>query len=67
MPEISRFFGIRITMYYADHQPPHFHAQYGDDKALVDIENGVITDNKEKMEVTKKEIATTYTYEKTAD
>jgi hypothetical protein len=31
------------------------------------IENGVITDNKENMEVTKKEIATTYTYEKTAD
>lgn len=29
MPEISRFLGIVITMYYADHPPPHFHARYG--------------------------------------
>lgn len=28
MPEISLFFGIRITMYYDDHNPPHFHADY---------------------------------------
>jgi hypothetical protein len=28
MPEISRFFGIRISMVYNDHQPPHFHAEY---------------------------------------
>ncbi len=31
MPEISRFFGIVIAMYYRDHQPPHFHARYGGD------------------------------------
>lgn len=30
MPEISRFFGIIIAIYYNDHQPPHFHAKYGD-------------------------------------
>ncbi|MEW6003337.1 MAG: DUF4160 domain-containing protein [Nitrospirota bacterium] len=30
MPEISRFLGIIIAMYYLDHQPPHFHAKYGD-------------------------------------
>lgn len=30
MPEISRFFGIVIRMYYNDHQPPHFHACYGE-------------------------------------
>ena len=29
MPEISSFLGIRITMYYNDHNPPHFHAEYG--------------------------------------
>ncbi len=29
MPEISRFFGIVIAMYYKDHAPPHFHAKYG--------------------------------------
>ena len=37
MPEISRFFGIVIKMFFDDHNPPHFHAEYGDDKALVDI------------------------------
>jgi len=30
MPEISRFYGIIIAMYYMDHNPPHFHAKYGD-------------------------------------
>ena len=29
MPEISRFFGIIIRMYFDDHPPPHFHAVYG--------------------------------------
>jgi hypothetical protein len=33
MPEISRFFGIVIAMYYDDHAPPHFHAIYGSEKA----------------------------------
>jgi hypothetical protein len=39
MPEISRFLGIVITMYYDDHAPPHFHARYGDAKARFDIES----------------------------
>ena len=30
MPEISQFFGIVIKMYYNDHFPPHFHAEYGE-------------------------------------
>ena len=42
MPEISLFFGIRITMYWDDHLPPHFHAKYGDDEALVDIHRAVV-------------------------
>ena len=29
MPEVSRFFGISIRMYFDDHNPPHFHAIYG--------------------------------------
>ncbi|HOT27994.1 MAG TPA: DUF4160 domain-containing protein [Candidatus Ozemobacteraceae bacterium] len=37
MPEISRFFGIIITMNYSDHSPPHFHVRYGDQKALIEI------------------------------
>lgn len=39
MPEISLFFGIRITINYNDHVPPHFHAEYNGEKALVDIIN----------------------------
>lgn len=39
MPEISLFFGIRITMYYDDHNPPHFHAEYNGNKAVIEIEN----------------------------
>ena len=42
MPLISVFFGIRVTMYYDDHNPPHFHAAYNGEKALVDIVKGRI-------------------------
>jgi hypothetical protein len=38
MPEISRFFGIIIRMYFDDHNPPHFHAIYGDNEAVVSFE-----------------------------
>ncbi|HRQ87697.1 MAG TPA: DUF4160 domain-containing protein [Bacteroidia bacterium] len=38
MPELSRFYGIVIQMYYGDHAPPHFHALYGGVSAVVDIE-----------------------------
>ena len=37
MPEISRFLGIVIKMFVNDHNPPHFHAIYGDVEALVEI------------------------------
>jgi hypothetical protein len=37
MPEISRFFGIVIKMFFDDHNPPHFHAFYGEDQGLIDI------------------------------
>jgi hypothetical protein len=38
MPEVSRFFGIAIRLYYNDHQPAHFHAVYGEHEALIEIE-----------------------------
>ena len=41
MPEISLFFGIRISIYYDDHNPPHIHAEYGDYEALFDIQKAV--------------------------
>ena len=37
MPEISRFFGIIVQIYYNDHEPPHFHVCYSGQKALIDI------------------------------
>ena len=37
MPEISRFYGIKIFIFYNDHAPPHFHVIYGEYKALIDI------------------------------
>lgn len=37
MPEISRFYGIIIRMFYNDHNPPHFHAIYQEDEALIEI------------------------------
>ena len=42
MPEISRFFGIVIKMFYRDHAPPHFHAVYGEHKIVVHWESGVV-------------------------
>ena len=39
MPEVSRFFGIIVLMYYNDHPPPHFHVRYGGQRALVGIES----------------------------
>ena len=39
MPEISRFFGIVIKMFFDDHNPPHFHAEYSGFFALIDIRN----------------------------
>jgi Domain of unknown function (DUF4160) len=38
MPELSRFFGIIIRMFYSDHDPAHFHAIYGEHEALIEIE-----------------------------
>ena len=42
MPEISRFLGIVIAMFYRDHAPPHFHAIYGDFEITVEIETGTV-------------------------
>ena len=38
MPEISRFYGIVIRMYFEDHFPPHFHAYYAEHEAVVNIQ-----------------------------
>jgi hypothetical protein len=42
MPTISRFFGIVVFMNYNDHSPPHFHARYGDQEVIVEIQGGAV-------------------------
>jgi hypothetical protein len=37
MPTISFFYGLVIRMYFNDHAPPHFHAEYAEFKATIDI------------------------------
>jgi hypothetical protein len=46
MPEISRFYGIVIQMYFADHPPPHFHALYGGHMARIDVDALAVIDGK---------------------
>ena len=44
MPEVSRFYGIVIQIYYGDHPPPHFHAIYAGEVAKMAIETLQIID-----------------------
>ncbi len=46
MPEICRFYGIIIAMFYDEHNPPHFHARYGDYKISVDIHSLCVLEGK---------------------
>jgi Domain of unknown function (DUF4160) len=46
MPTIAWFYGIAICMYYDDHNPPHFHAFYGEYEAKVAIDTGEIMEGK---------------------
>lgn len=39
MPEITRFLGIVITMYFDEHNPPHFHIKYNEYRASMNIQN----------------------------
>jgi hypothetical protein len=38
MPEITRFYGIIIKLFFGDYPPPHFHAVYGEHNAIFNIE-----------------------------
>ena len=53
MPTISMFYGVIIRMYYDDHNPPHFHAFYGDYKAIFsfdgEIIEGTMSSSKKKL------------------
>jgi len=52
MPELSRFLGIVIAMYYRDHGPAHFHAIYGEFEITVEIESGRINGDFPKRALT---------------
>ena len=45
MPEISRFLGIVIAMFYKDQEPAHFHAYYGEFEITVGIDDGMVKGN----------------------
>jgi hypothetical protein len=53
MPIISRFFGILIRMFYDEHNPPHFHAEYQGKKAVFDFAGNVIKGNLSSRTATK--------------
>ncbi len=46
MPEICRFLGIIIAMYYKEHNPPHFHVRYNEYKATISIKELAILEGK---------------------
>ncbi len=53
MPVISRFFGIIIRMFYDDHNPPHFHAEYQGKKAIFDFQGNILKGNLSSRTATK--------------
>ena len=46
MPELSRFMGISIAMYFKDHNPPHFHAIYNEYDIEIEITNLTVLEGK---------------------
>lgn len=53
MPIISRFFGIIIRMYYNEHNPPHFHAEYQGHDALFDFNGNILKGSLNSRTATK--------------
>lgn len=42
MPELSRFFSVKILMHWNEHNPPHFHAEYGEYSASISLDGDVL-------------------------
>ncbi len=53
MPEICRFFGIIIRMYYDEHNPPHLHAEYQGSAAVFDFRGNIMKGNLNSRTATK--------------
>ena len=46
MPELSRFLGIAVFMYFEDHNPPHFHVRYNDFRAVFSVNDLSLVEGK---------------------
>ena len=46
MPEVSRFYGIVVQIFYSDHAPPHFHAKYAGREILVSIQDMTVLEGR---------------------
>ena len=53
MPEISRFFGIIIRMFFDDHEPSHIHVEYQGYKAVFDLRGNIIRGDLQSRTATK--------------
>ena len=53
MPEICRFFGIIIRMFFDEHDPPHFHAEYQGNKAVFDFDGNMMKGSLNSKTATK--------------
>lgn len=42
MPEISAFYGIKVYINFREHNPPHFHAEYGEYRVLVYLDGWIV-------------------------
>ncbi|XZE37223.1 DUF4160 domain-containing protein [Pirellulaceae bacterium SH501] len=52
-PRVSEFYGIAVCIYYRDHNPPHFHAIYGESEAIIDIRTGGILEGRQPRSAAK--------------
>jgi hypothetical protein len=53
MPEICRFFGIIIRMFFEEHNPPHIHVEYQGRQAVFDL-GGNVTRGELRSRTAKK-------------
>jgi len=51
MPTISSFYGINVTMYFNDHEPPHIHISYSGEEALISIRTKELLEGSMKPQV----------------
>jgi hypothetical protein len=54
MPEVSHFYGIVITLNDNDHAPPHFHAPYAGESAVITVDGIVLAGSLPALESTAR-------------